>query len=215
MKGIIFDMDGVIVDSEPLHFQIEKEMLEELGGTMDEKEHASFVGTTDYKMWSVFKDRFNLEPSVEELVDIKKRRFAKNIDKIELVDNVSDLITTLYSEGYALGLASSNNKKTVHSIVHKFQLNKYFKVIISGEEVSNGKPNPEIFIEAAKAMDLKPEECLVIEDATNGIIAANSAGMKCIAIRNKNSGNQDLSKANLIIGNFEELVLDDMKKLFI
>ncbi|WP_352404768.1 HAD family hydrolase [Sporanaerobacter acetigenes] len=205
MKGIIFDMDGVIVDSEPLHFKLEKEILEEFGGAIDRKEHESFVGTTDYKMWGIFKERFNLEPSIEELVELKKKRFQQNIDKIQLMDNILDFIKFLQYKGYILALASSNNKKTVDLIVDNFKLDKYFKVIISGEEVLNGKPDPEIFLKAASAMNLKPEDCLVIEDATNGIIAAKAAGMKCIAIRNKNSGNQDLSEADTIIDNFKEL----------
>lgn len=158
MKGIIFDMDGVIVDSEPLHFKLEKEILEEFGGAIDRKEHESFVGTTDYKMWGIFKERFNLEPSIEELVELKKKRFQQNIDKIQLMDNILDFIKFLQYKGYILALASSNNKKTVDLIVDNFKLDKYFKVIISGEEVLNGKPDPEIFLKAASAMNLKPED---------------------------------------------------------
>lgn len=214
MKGIIFDMDGVIIDSEPLHFKLEKELLEELGGKISPKEHESFVGTTDYDMWSTFKDKFNLKPSVEEMIDMKKERFMKNIDEIKLMDNCLNFMKELYKEGYSLGLASSNNKKAVHSVVQKFQLHKYLNVIISGEEVSKGKPNPEIFLTVANKMNIKPQNCLVIEDAENGVLAAKKAGMKCIGFQNKGSGKQNLSKADLIVKNFNELTIDTIKNLF-
>lgn len=214
MKAIIFDMDGVIIDSEPLHFKLEKELLEELGGKINKKEHEAFVGTTDYYMWKTFKGKFNLKYSVEEMIKIKKERFIENIHKIELVDNFYEFMLKMYEEGFLMGLASSNNKNAVDAIVKKFQLDKYLKFIISGEEVSKGKPNPEIFLTAAKKMNVKPSECLVIEDATNGITAAKSAGMKCIGLKSSNSGNQDLSKADLVINNFNELSLDIIKKLF-
>lgn len=207
-------MDGVIIDSEPLHFKLEKELLEELGGKINKKEHEAFVGTTDYYMWKTFKGKFNLKYSVEEMIKIKKERFIENIHKIELVDNFYEFMLKMYEEGFLMGLASSNNKNAVDAIVKKFQLDKYLKFIISGEEVSKGKPNPEIFLTAAKKMNVKPSECLVIEDATNGITAAKSAGMKCIGLKSSNSGNQDLSKADLVINNFNELSLDIIKKLF-
>ncbi len=214
MKGVIFDMDGVIIDSEPLHFKIERELLEEIGGKITTEEHKKFVGTTDYYMWSTFKKQFNIKLSVEEIISIKKKRFIENIDKIKPVDNIFDLIKALHKENYILGLASSNNKKVVNLIIEKFQLDRYLNISISGEEVSKGKPDPEIFLTTAKYMNLKPENCLVIEDAETGVIAAKTANMKCIGFQNKNSGEQDLTKADLIIDNFKNLTINDMKSLF-
>lgn len=214
MNAIIFDMDGVIIDSEPLHFELERELLEELGGKITPKELQAFVGTTDYYMWSTFKNKFNIENSIEEMIAMKKERFLQNIHKIDLVDNFEEFMLAVYSESYLLGLASSNNRKAVDSIIEKFNLDKYLEFIISGEEVSKGKPDPEIFLTAANKMNVKPCECLVIEDATNGIKAAKAAGMKCIGLKNPNSGGQDLSQADLIVDNFNELTLETIKKLF-
>jgi len=214
LKAIIFDMDGVIVDSEPLHFELERGLLEELGGHISPEEHNNFVGTTDYYMWSTFKKQFNIELSVEEMIHIKKERFIENIHKLELVDHFKELLLTLYNENYLLGLASSNNRKAVNMIVEKFDLDKYLQFIISGEEVTKGKPNPEIFLTAAKKMNVHPSQCLVIEDATNGVEAAKAAGMKCIGFQNPNSGNQDLSGADLVIDSLQNLTLEAMKELF-
>lgn len=211
MKAIIFDMDGVIIDSEPLHTKLELELLEEFGGKISKKEHDDFTGTTDYYMWSTFKDRFNLEPSVEELIEIKKDRFIQNIHEVKLVDNFYEFMLKLYNEKYLLALASSNNRKSINLVMDKFNLKKYIEYSISGEEVVKGKPNPEIFLKAAEKLDVKPQECLVVEDSSAGVIAAKSAGMKCIGFKNPNSGNQDLSKADIIIEDFNELNLDDIK----
>lgn len=213
MKAIIFDMDGVIINSEPLHFEIEMGLLEELGGKISKEEYETFVGTTDYHMWSTFKDRFNLKPSVEELMNIKKERFIQNIQRIELVDNFKEFMLMIHNEKYSMALASSNNKMAVDSIIEKFGLRKYLKVAISGDDVTNGKPDPEIFLKASEKMNIEPHECLVIEDAANGVTAAKAAGMKCIGLQNKNSGNQDLSEADLVVNNFNKLNINLIKNL--
>ena len=205
MKAIIFDMDGVIINSEPLHVKIERELLEELGGTITDKEHSNFIGTTDYHMWSTFKEQFNIELSVDEMIKIKRDRFNENIHKIELVPGFWDFFIKVYEAGHPLALASSNNKESVNLIVEKFELNKYLKVIMTGEDVSEGKPNPEIFLKTAEKLGVSPSNCIVIEDAKNGVLAAKAAGMKCIGFNNPVFGKQDLSGADLIIDSFSEL----------
>ena len=213
MKVVIFDMDGVIINSEPLHFEIEGQLLEELGGKFDRKSHEAFVGTTDYSIWMKLKEQFNLKPSVEEIIHMKKERFLKRIDEVQLTENFMDFMLTLYNQGYSMAIASSNNRKIVDAIVKRFGLGKYIKYIISGEEVKKGKPDPEIFLTVAKKIDVKPEECLVVEDAENGVKAAKAAGMKCIGLKNMGSGNQDLSLADLVISNFNQLNLEIIKNL--
>lgn len=214
MKAIIFDMDGVIVDSEPVHFKVERELLEELGGSITDEEHEEFVGTTDYHMWSTFKEKFNLQASVEEMMDKKRSRFIENIEEIELIPNFLEFIEGVLEKEYKLALASSNNKKAVGKIVEFFELEKYFDFIISGEEVEKGKPNPEIFLTAAEKLDVNPENCLVIEDAETGVEAAKSANMKCIGFKARSDSKQDLSKADLVVGDYKELELENLEKLF-
>ena len=208
MKAVIFDMDGVIINSEPLHFQVEKELLEELGGNLTKEAHESFVGTTDYNMWKKLKEQFNLKPSVEEIIEMKKERFLSRIDEVKLTENFIDFMLILYNEGFPMAIASSNNRKIVDAVVKKFRLDKYMKFIISGEEVKKGKPDPEIFLTAAKKIDVSPQGCLVIEDAENGVKAAKAAGMKCIGLKNIGSGNQNLSEADLVVNSFKELNLN-------
>ena len=207
MKAIIFDMDGVIINSEPLHVKIERELLEELGGTITDKEHSNFIGTTDYHMWSTFKEQFNIELSVDEIIKIKRDRFNENIHRVELVPEFWDFFIEVYNTGYPLALASSNNRVTVDLIVEKFNLNKYLKVIMSGDDVNKGKPHPEIFLKTAEKLGVSPFNCIVIEDAKNGVLAAKAAGMKCIGFNNPVFEKQDLSKADLVVNSFQELKL--------
>lgn len=214
MKGVIFDMDGVIIDSEPIHKKLERELLEESGGDYSKINHENFTGTTDAQLWSAFKEQFNLEPSVEELVNIKRERFIANLHQISLVDDVLDFMASLRNIGCKLGLASSNNERAVEAVKDRFGLAEYINVFINGEAVSRGKPDPEIFLTAAKQMGLKPEDCLVIEDSRNGVLAAKAAGMKCIGFQNKNSGEQDLSEADLIVSSYKDLTVEDLKNLF-
>jgi len=214
LKAIIFDMDGVIIDSEPIHFEVERALLEELGGTFDREFHESLVGTVDELMWSTFREKFDLSIPLNEIIELKKERFLNNLSRVPLVDGVTNLMSSLHKEGYSLALASSNNRKSVDAIIEKFGLDKYLHYSISGDDVEHGKPNPEIFLTAAKNMNVDPSECLVIEDAGNGVKAAKAASMKCIGFKNHNSGNQDLSEADLIINSYDEINLGDLRALF-
>ena len=214
MKGVIFDMDGVIIDSEPIHIKLEKELLIESGGDYSKVKHEDFMGTTDAHMWGTFKEQFNIELSVEELINIKRQRFIDSIDQIPLVDNVLDFMESLRNSGFKLGLASSNNQKAVEAVKNKFGLDKYIEVFMNGEAVTKGKPHPEIFLTTAEKLGVNPEDCVVIEDSRNGVLAAKAAGMKCIGFKNANSGDQDLSEADLIVSSYKKLTIEDIQNLF-
>lgn len=214
MKAIIFDMDGVIIDSEPLHFKIEKELIRELGVEITDEEHNSFVGTTEYHMFSIIKEKYQIEFPIEEMIEKKKEMFIENLDQVPLVENFKDFLLTMHKAGYPMALASSNNKRVIGAVAEKFDLKDYIKVFVSADDVKRGKPDPEIFLTAAEKLGIPPASCLVIEDARNGVKAAKAAGMRCIGLQNLNSGNQDLSEADLVIGNFNELNLDIIKGLF-
>ena len=214
MKAIIFDMDGVIIDSEPLHFKIEKELIRELGVEITDEEHNSFVGTTEYHMFSIIKEKYQIEFPIEEMIEKKKEMFIENLDQVPLVENFKDFLLTMHKAGYPMALASSNNKRVIGAVAENFDLKDYIKVFVSADDVKRGKPDPEIFLTAAEKLGIPPASCLVIEDARNGVKAAKAAGMRCIGLQNLNSGNQDLSEADLVIGNFNELNLDIIKGLF-
>lgn len=207
-------MDGVIIDSEPLHYKVEKRIFIEYSGIFDPKFHKEFIGVPDATMWKAFKERFNVSEDINYLLKLKLDRFIEDIGDIILMEGIEELMELLYNEGYDLALATSNGRKVADIVMKNFGLDKYLKFSISGDEVIKGKPNPEMFLKVAEKLNAQPSECLVIEDSENGVIAAKAANMKCIGLININSGDHDLSMSDIIINNYSELSLNKIKNLF-
>lgn len=205
MKAIIFDMDGVIINSEPIHQLVEREMVEDFGGSLSREKHQQFVGATDRYMWEFIKKELDLDMHIDDILKIKEVEFRNKLDEIELVEHFDALIKRVKKAGYKTALASSNNKKTVHLVVDKFNLKDKFDYIITGTEVEKGKPNPEIFLKAAKNLNVNPENCLVFEDTKNGVEAANRANMKVIGYLDKKHSIQDLSAANKVVYSLKDV----------
>jgi HAD superfamily hydrolase (TIGR01509 family) len=208
IRTVIFDMDGVIIDSEPIHFKMENEMFQELNIAIPYEEHCSFVGTSSKNMWQIIAEKYGLKVDVNELV--KKQHalymaYLLSAKDIRPIQGVMELIEDLYRNNFGLVLASSSYMEVIEVVLSKLNLSSYFMTKISGTELANSKPHPEIFIQSAKLANSQPGECIVIEDSQNGITSARAAGMKCIGFTNPNSGAQDLSRADLIIHSFNEL----------
>ncbi|MDA3941572.1 MAG: HAD family phosphatase [Spirochaetia bacterium] len=216
-KCIIFDMDGVLIDSEPLHFDFENRLFKSLGITVSQEVHETFVGTSSKTMWEIIKKTHSLPNTVPELVLKGNSEFLDYLDNqksLELIKGIIELLQRLKVAGFNLILASSSPHKLINHILSKCNIDEYFPIRISGDDVNNGKPDPEIFLKAAEVIGVKPENCLVIEDSTNGVNAAVKAGMKCVGYRNPGSGNQDLKTADLILGSFDSLTIDLIQDIF-
>ena len=207
ISTIIFDMDGVIIDSEPIHQQLEFEMFSELELHISDEEHKDYIGTSAIDMWTKIEERHHLKKSPQELLSYGRKKYWKSLDngKVPMVEGALDLIKFFYDHKFLLQVASSATRPTVEKVLEHFDLGKYFKFRIGGDEVSKSKPEPEIFIKAAQQSGSKPENCLVIEDSSNGVKAAKSAGMNCIGYANSGTGNQDLSMADLVVQNLNEI----------
>jgi HAD superfamily hydrolase (TIGR01509 family) len=217
-KCIIFDMDGVLINSEPLHFEFESMLFKSLGITVSREQHETFVGTTSKTMWTIIKNTHNLPFTVSELI-IKGHSgfldYLENQKSLEPIQGILELLNRLIEAGFILALASSSPHRLINYILNKCNIDKYFPVRVSGDDVNYGKPDPEIFIKTASLTNIKPENCLVIEDSANGVDAAVKAGMKCVGYRNPGSGNQDLTSADLILDSFDKLTVSTLKGLFI
>jgi HAD superfamily hydrolase (TIGR01509 family) len=212
---IIFDMDGVIVDSEPVHQRLEREMYTSLGLTISEEEHKSYVGTSAVDMWTMISKKHHLTKSPEELLLIGRMQYWAALDngEVPLVHGVKSIITTFHELGYKLQVASSATRPTVDKVMAHFQLDKYFSHRIGGNEVTRSKPEPEIFIRAAQQSGSAPDRCLVIEDSTNGVKAALQAGMHCIGYANSGTGDQDLSAADLVVNDLLSITPEIISKI--
>jgi len=210
MNYVIFDMDGVLVDSEPIHLELEKKVFNEVGLNISDTYHYTLVGMSPKQMWQKICSDFVLKNEAEELLEIEKAIKYSEIQKREIyaTDGLLELLGKLKISGFKMSVGSSSTKNLINLFTHKIGVRSYFDFLVSSEDVENGKPFPDIFLKVAQMYSTDPSRCVVIEDSSNGVAAAKAAGMKCVGYRNPSSGNQDLSNADLTISNFNELSVD-------
>ncbi len=208
LKTVIFDMDGVIVDTEPVHHYAYHQQFEQLGITVTPEMYASFTGNSTKNIFQKLKDQFNLPQTVEELVDTKRMLFNDAFDQKEdltLLEGVHELILDLRAHNIQLVLASSSARVTIHRIFKRFELFPHFSHIVSGEEFPQSKPHPAIFEHAVHLSGDQASECIVIEDSTNGILAAKAAGVFCVGYDSFHSKGQDYTQADVVVQDFKAL----------
>lgn len=201
MKAVIFDMDGVIIDSEPIYNGIHEKMLRDFGVKEILDVPEDYTGMTNSAVFKIVREKYNLKQTVEEISAYQQKVILEEFSRLEdePIDGIRDLLALLKEQQIKTAIASSSARKLIETVVKKFNLMAFFDVIVSGEEVPAGKPAPDVFLEAARQLHVSPEDCLVIEDSKNGTIAAKAAGMSCIGFKNPNSGNQDLSRADNVV----------------
>lgn len=217
LKAVLFDMDGVIVDTEPLHRKAYFKTFEDLSIRVSEELYNSFTGSSTKKVCETLIQEFSLTHTVEEITNIKRNYFKHFFDsdtEFDLLPGVRELIEHYHQNGIKLVLASSASLNTIEWVFEKFGLNPYFKGKISGAELKESKPHPEIFLKAARIADEPIENCMVIEDSTNGILAANRAKIFCAAYKSPHSKMQDYSMANLSVSNFKNLEIQEINPYF-
>ena len=214
-KALIFDMDGVLLDSEPYYYDYLYQRFDELGITVTEEEYNGFVGLPTNKVWSYLEKANNLNLGIENLLKYEEEQV--NIifmeAPLEPIMGVKDLLDVMANLDILMGVASSSAKSTIQLIIEKLGLSTYFKFLVSGTEVENGKPHPDIFFKAAQLHNVSPENCIVIEDSKNGIMGAKRAGMTCVGFRNPGSGQQDLSEADIVIDSYSKENIDSIIRM--
>ena len=216
IQTVIFDMDGVIVDTEPVHHYAYVQHFKQLNIEVSPEMYASFTGNSTINIYERLKETYNLAQDVQTLVETKRNLFNDAFDSKEdlyLLDGVEDLIKDLHSNGMQLVLASSSANVTIERIFNRYNLHHYFTHKVSGEDFPKSKPHPAIFLKAAELAQTPVENCIVIEDSTNGIQAAKSANIYCIGYDSFHSKLQDYSKADRVITHFNELDFSVVKNI--
>ncbi len=206
-KAVIFDMDGVLIDSEPAYLEMNRKLFKDLGVEMDSDKYHGFVGMSSMKMWTLIKNEFKLLHEVENLIAMERDSMYEILDSAiisEPISGIPELLDDLKRRKIILCVASSSAKENINLVLDKLNLIHYFRLVVSGEEVKRGKPEPDIFLRVAEKTNVASDKCFVIEDSANGIAAANRAKMKCIGYKSPGSSKQDLSGSNLIVENFDE-----------
>lgn len=208
LKAVIFDMDGVLVDSEPLHYEVNRiTMQEELGKDLDYQYYKQYIGSTVMAMWNKIIKDFSMEGyTAKELFDLSEKVKERLVDEkgYPEVPGVVAFVKSISSK-YKLAVASSSALVNIEKNVAKLGIAEDFDTLVTGLSVKNPKPAPDIFLKAAEQLGVKPEECIVVEDSCNGTRAAKAAGMACIGFINPGSGEQDLSAADYLFEAFDNI----------
>lgn len=212
-KAFIFDMDGVIIDSENLHSVTKVQAIRSFGVEVSEADLnlQSYVGRSAKSFFSDVLAKYpELGDDWEVLAKKKHELYQKILREapdLKPIDGIPELLARLKEKGYKIGLGSSSIMANVQLVLNRFGIIDYFDAIAAGSEVEHAKPAPDVYLLAASRLGVAPENCTVVEDAAAGIAAANAAGMRCIAVRNPNSGMQDFSQADVVIDRYDEIKL--------
>ncbi len=209
LEAVLFDMDGVLIDSEPIHTEMFLSCAVELGCVGAEEDMDAFVGRSAQSLWAHVIDRFGLSGTAQEYTDMQMQRYrehlAANKGRIHPTPGVPELLTELADKGVPAALASSNTRENVDFVLEYFGLDAAFAATVSGDDGLPCKPAPDIFLRAAGLAGASPGGCVVLEDASAGVLAAKNAGMACVGFENPHSGRQDLSLADLRVGTLSAL----------
>lgn len=204
-RAVIFDMDGVIVDSEPRHEQAFYEVVREIGyGDTHGVHFPDYVGRRDQELWVDFVAKHNPPHSLDELLARKRERVLEIIrNEKPLFDGLPELIKKLASR-VPLALASGSERPVVEEVLNLDGLRQFFRVTVSGSDITRGKPDPQIFLQTAALLGIAPEDCWVIEDSKPGIAAALAANMRVIAITNTHPA-EELQAATAVAKTYAEI----------
>jgi HAD superfamily hydrolase (TIGR01509 family) len=185
IEAVVFDLDGVIVDSEHLWDEVREELAHERGGRWHDRAQADMMGMSAPEWSRYMHDVIGLAEPPEEIdEEVVRRLLARYEERLPLIDGAVEAVKRLAGR-FRLAVASSSNRRVIEAVLATSGLAPLFEAVVSSEEVARGKPAPDVFLEAARRLDVPPERCAAIEDSGNGIRAAHAAGMRVIAIPNR------------------------------
>ncbi|QQS19433.1 HAD family phosphatase [Candidatus Saccharibacteria bacterium] len=209
MQAVIFDMDGVLIDSEPIFEQHLQVFLLSLGIEDPSKLTHNLKGVSSKNVSRLIIETFELDYQVDELIALSRKAYMQHLNNLSALPSIPGavkLVKSLAAAGHPLALASSASAARIDLFLKKLGLKRYFPVIACGDDVEHSKPAPDIFLLAAARLGVDPANCVVVEDAENGVQAAKTAGMKCIAYGGSEHNSDNLLAADIVVKDFERFV---------
>jgi HAD superfamily hydrolase (TIGR01509 family) len=208
-KCIIFDMDGVLVNTEPVHYKLWRKVFNEFGFDVEYDIYKGCIGSTNSFLMNLLYENCNVDyrndPSLTNRFKEVKNKWIRE-EGIPAIPGAADTIRKLYEKGYRMAVASSSPQMYIDICIKNLGIESCFELLFTGENVPNPKPAPDVFLAVAEQMGMNPENCIVVEDSRNGSLAAKAAGMFCLGFANPDSGNQDLSAADRTFYPFDQLL---------
>ncbi len=207
IEAVVFDLDGVIVDSEHVWDAAREVLARERGGHWHENAQTDMMGMSSTEWSRYMHDVIGLKDPPEEIsAAVVSRLEATYREELPLIDGAPEAIARL-AERWPLAVASSSNRPIINLVLELSGLDRFFRVTVSSEEVQHGKPSPDVYLEAALRLGIDPEHAVAVEDSHNGILAAKAGGMRVVAIPNRRyqPGEGALAEADVVLEDISEL----------
>jgi len=214
LKAVIFDMDGVIVDSEPQYQRVEMEIVKRFDDSVTPNHFREYTGIDSVTMWARIRERFDLPQTAEELCREEERLMRQYYQSGELkvIEPTVSLIRSAHEQGFRTGIASASGKDNIAAVLRRLDIGDYVDAAVSGSEVPRHKPHSDIYLHTAHLLGVMPEECVVIEDSLAGVAAARAAGMRVIRYAAGGS-REDIGGADFLVSDMAEVTLPLLEKL--
>jgi HAD superfamily hydrolase (TIGR01509 family) len=204
--AVLFDMDGVLVDAEPLHLRATQATLGARGDSYTARDNQAFFGSTDPEMLRVLRILFGLPQSTAELVEAHTAHLVELIRaEARPLPGVPDVPLWLRKSGIRLGLATAARRPIVRAVLEAVGLSRAFDAVVSGDEIVRGTPAPDGFLLAARRLGVEPAQCVVVENSRNGVLAGKAAGMVVVAVPAATTRHDDVSAADVVLPSLESL----------
>ncbi|BDF58134.1 phosphatase [Christensenellaceae bacterium] len=214
VEAVVFDLDGVIINSEPIHMNIINNIIRPYGKPLEVQDYQeNFVGRCEKYCCGEIKRRYGVNLSEEEMIGQYKAeitRYFEETDNPPILPGIRKLLSALGARRIKMGVASSSSNRNIALSLKSAGLAQYFQAVASAEDAPRGKPHPDVYLNICKELAICPEKSIAIEDSEAGVAAAKAAGFYTVGFRNPDSGKQDLSSADRVIDAFEELMNEEM-----
>lgn len=208
MKAIAFDMDGVLIDSQPLHYEIDIQVLKAVGYPATLETVTPYTGVSNPDRWPRYKSTLGLVQTVDQLISLQEKFMVEIFTSAKqgAIEGIPALLKYLQNSSIPCAVASSSSQELIDLVLEKCNIQEYFTHKVSGEDVKNGKPAPDIYLKAARAFGLPPSKCIAVEDSPIGLQSAKAAGFTTIGFVNPSTQGQEFSNADHVVTHFDQCI---------